>query len=209
MDMPGSPRKTGGWGLNLASPDSKLRFGDHYREKTVLHDGTRVLLRPVRPSDAGLLTSGFERLSSESRYRRFFGYKKTLSADEVKYFTNCDGINHFAIGALVSGPDGKERGVGVGRFVRLSCAPTDADAAVTVIAAMQHKGLGRLLIERLLVAAGERGFKHLRFSVLASNRPMIAMLRKVKTGSSRSVDPQMGGGVVQFSLPVPNRTAAS
>jgi GNAT superfamily N-acetyltransferase len=195
--------------MNLARPDSKFRFGDQYREKAVLRDGTRVLVRPVRPSDAGLLTSGFERLSSESRYRRFFGYKKSLSADEVKYFTNVDGINHFAIGALVSGPDGKERGVAVGRFVRLSSPPTDADAAVTVVDAMQHKGLGRLLIERLLSAAGERGFKNLRFSVLASNRPMIAMLRKLKTGSTRSVDPQMGGGVVQFSLRVPSPAPAS
>lgn len=204
-----APRQADGPGLNLAQPDLKLQFGDHYREAAALADGTSVLLRPVRPSDAGLLSSAFERLSSESRYRRFFGYKKTLSAAELKYFTDCDGINHFAIGAVVRGPDGGERGVGVGRFVRLSTEPTAADAAVTVIDVMQHKGLGRLLVDRLLAAAAERGLKHLGFSVLASNQPMLAILRKLRTSTTPGVDPQIGRGVVQFSLRVPNPAAAS
>jgi len=36
-----------------------------------LRDGSAVVARPIAPSDKGLLVEAFERLSPESRYRRF------------------------------------------------------------------------------------------------------------------------------------------
>jgi hypothetical protein len=36
-----------------------------------LRDGSHVRLRPIHSSDRALLQHGFERLSRESRYRRF------------------------------------------------------------------------------------------------------------------------------------------
>jgi len=43
-----------------------------YTEHAELRDGTSVLLRLVRPTDKELLRAGFQRLSPESRYARFF-----------------------------------------------------------------------------------------------------------------------------------------
>ena len=43
-----------------------------------LKDGSRVLLRPAGPTDRALLVEGFERLSPESRYRRFFAPMKAI-----------------------------------------------------------------------------------------------------------------------------------
>ena len=40
-----------------------------------LRDGSAVLIRPVRPADAGLLADGFARLSDRSRRMRFLGPK--------------------------------------------------------------------------------------------------------------------------------------
>ena len=37
-----------------------------------LRDGSRVLIRPVRPEDKDLFVRGFSELSERSRYRRFF-----------------------------------------------------------------------------------------------------------------------------------------
>jgi hypothetical protein len=37
-----------------------------------LDDGSPVLIRPIAPDDREALAAGFERLSPESRYRRFF-----------------------------------------------------------------------------------------------------------------------------------------
>ncbi len=36
-------------------------------------------MRPVRPDDKGAIAAGFERLSPESRYRRFFTAMNRLS----------------------------------------------------------------------------------------------------------------------------------
>ena len=189
-------------------PDANApRFGPDYRESATLDDGTRVVVRPVRRSDVGLLRKGFEELSAESRYRRFFGAKKALSQAELSYLTECDGINHFAIGAVLAGPDGREQGVGVARFVRLT-GENAADGAVTVIDAMHHKGLGGLLVDRLLAAAAERGIEELRFSVLASNHPMSAVLRKLETRSAPHIDEQIGGGVLEYRVKVSPRAAS-
>src|SRR5215813_10393760 len=142
------------------------RFDADYREKVVLKGGTEVVLRLVRPDDKPLFVAGFARLSPESRYFRFFTGKDHLTDAELRYLTELDGENHLAIGAL--GPDGQ--GAGVARFIRLAQEPEVAELAVTVVDSMQRKGLGRILSERLMAAARERGVKRLRAEILAENR---------------------------------------
>jgi hypothetical protein len=44
-----------------------------------LRDGSVVLIRPVRSSDAQLLAEGFARLSARSRWMRFLTVKNELS----------------------------------------------------------------------------------------------------------------------------------
>ncbi|MGH2982501.1 MAG: hypothetical protein ACRDKV_10730, partial [Solirubrobacterales bacterium] len=48
----------------------------------VVGDGMELLLRPVRPDDKRLLAQAFDRLSPESRYRRFFAPLPRLSAQD-------------------------------------------------------------------------------------------------------------------------------
>jgi RimJ/RimL family protein N-acetyltransferase len=171
-------------------------------ERQKLADGTPVILRPVRDSDSALLVRGFEQLSPQSRYYRFFAPKRALSAEEIRYFTECDGTNHFAIGALVERPDGSEEGVGVARFVRLREDPLTAEAAVTVIDSFQRKGLGRLLTERLFSAAAERGIERLQWVVLQGNHPMMAIIRKVAPDARGRRDERFGGSATTFDVPV-------
>jgi hypothetical protein len=60
----------------------------------VLRDGSAVLIRQVRSTDAALLADGFGRLSAASRRRRFRGVKKELSAAELRYLTDVDHHDH-------------------------------------------------------------------------------------------------------------------
>src|SRR5262245_10704838 len=80
----------------------------------VLRDGSAVLIRPVRATDAPLLADGFARLSTASRQMRFLGVKKGLSAAELRYLTDVDHHDHEALGALdrVGG-----HGVGIARYI--------------------------------------------------------------------------------------------
>jgi hypothetical protein len=99
--------------LDQTKPKSDFHFNHDYREKAMLRDGHAVTLRLVRATDKELLRRGFERMSPESRYRRFFAAKKTLSEAELVYLTELDGLNHFAIAATLDEPEGTEEGVGI------------------------------------------------------------------------------------------------
>jgi hypothetical protein len=53
----------------------------------ILRDGASVKLRPIAPEDKPLLVDVFERLSAESRYRRFFTNLRELSHAALAYLT--------------------------------------------------------------------------------------------------------------------------
>jgi GNAT superfamily N-acetyltransferase len=162
-------------------------FDEHYAEAATLRDGTSVTLRLVRPSDAELLRRGFRELSWQSRYRRFHGAKNALSDREVRYFTELDGVDHLAIAALAV-VGGGESGFGVARFVRIREEPEVAEAAVTVIDSAQNRGLGSLLLARLVSAARERGITRFRAAVLAGNQPMLELVHGIGPGVSQVRD---------------------
>ena len=117
----------------------------------MLRDGSAVLIRQVRSTDAPLLADGFARLSTRSRWMRLLGTKTTLSAAELRYFTEVDHHDHEAIGAL-SAADG--RGVGLARYVRDADDPQAAEIAVTVVDDWQGRGLGTELLSWLSGPAG-------------------------------------------------------
>jgi GNAT superfamily N-acetyltransferase len=155
-------------------------FGPDYVEELTLRDGTRVRLRPIRPSDKDRLVEGLGRLSPQSRYLRFFTDKERLTEAELRYLTELDGVHHFAIGISRVGDDGQEgEGLGIGRFVVLPTEPTVAEPALAVVDHAQGLGLGRLLLLRLIAAAAERGIHTFRCDFLAVNRGMQHLLADV------------------------------
>ena len=141
-----------------------------------LRDGSTALIRPVRSGDAPLLVDGFARLSPQSRWMRFLGTKTSLSAAELRYFTDVDHHDHEAIGAL-SAADG--RGVGIARYVRDSNDPRSAEIAVTIVDDWQGRGLGTELLARLSDRARQAGID--RFTALAGaeNAVIAGLLRNM------------------------------
>lgn len=153
---------------------------DSFREEHVLADGTRVTLRFIRPEDAAELRRAFERLSTRSRYQRFFAVIPSLSEDMIRYLTDVDGDKHVAIVATTDSHDLKDEiGLGVARYVRLEGTPEVAEAAVTVADEAQNRGIGHLLVRALARVARERGVHHFRGTVLAENMRMRHMLAEV------------------------------
>ena len=175
------------------------QFDERYREIAALRDGSRVTLRLIRPGDKDLLRRGFERLSPESRYRRFLGARTRLTDPELAYLTEVAGRDHFAIGAAHKDAEGHEEGVGIARFIRSlgdSCA---AEVAVAVVDGWQGKGLGTLLLSRLVAAARERGVERFSGQVLASNEALCDVLAQLPCGVR--VRAQEGELTVEVDLP--------
>ena len=142
-----------------------------------LPNGMVVSLRPLGPDDRERLAVGFERLSAESRYRRFMTPTPRLTASELSYFSEIDYRNHFAWGVQVVRSDGLD-GAGVARYVRLADDRNAADAAFTVLDEYQGIGIGTVLFRALALAGQVNDVRHFHFDVLADNRPMLRVLEK-------------------------------
>jgi GNAT superfamily N-acetyltransferase len=145
-------------------------FDDSYREQVTLADGARVVLRALRPRDGQLLSGHFAALSPESRRRRFLGAKSELSAADLRQFTHVDGERHFALVAVCE--DSVGVAAGVARFITLEGHPPTAEPAISVIDCFQRRGLGGVLIERLITAALERGIARFHWEMASGNEPV-------------------------------------
>jgi GNAT superfamily N-acetyltransferase len=187
--------------LRFGSPQSRTpgrTFGPDYREQALLSDGTRALVRAVRGDDKPLFAQGFERLSPRSRYLRFLGAKKGLDEADLRHLTEVDHEHHVALVALVEGSGCPAERIAVGRFVRDPCRPAVAEVAITVLDAVQGRGLGALLTDRLRQAATERGVDTFRWEVLEDN---VAMRRLIaRRFPSATVERE--GAVLCFEAPV-------
>lgn len=145
-----------------------------------LRDGTRVRLRPIGPADRARLAAGFEKLSRESRYHRFFTAMPDLPDRILDRLVATDGWKHVAIGAEVASDDpALAEGLGVARFVRLDDAPDVAEVAVAVIDEKQGLGLGTLLLKALGEAARERGIRRFRAITQSDNAAARALVAEL------------------------------
>jgi GNAT superfamily N-acetyltransferase len=164
-----------------------------------LADGTKVLIRAVRPEDRVLIARGFERFGPKSRYMRFFTPKEELTDEDLRYLTEVDGNDHFALGAIMQDAEGQWQPVGIARFVRLSPGSEVAEAAVAVVDDMQGKGVGRLLLRALSDAAYARGVRRFRCSVLATNDAVSKVLQDLKP-KARVVRSDAGVKELEFDV---------
>jgi len=138
-------------------------------------EGAPLTVRAIELCDVEHLARLFGRLSRESVRLRFFS---PISRVPRPTLLRLSDVYHFRRDALVA-LDGDEI-VGVARYGK-SLAPREheAELAVTIEDAWQHRGLGRLLTQRLAAVAAERGFETFVARILPENRAARALLRSL------------------------------
>ena len=152
-------------------------------DEAELRDGERIVIRPISPADGQQLAALHARLSPDSIYRRYFGVKPRLSPVEIGRFTSADEKWRFAlVGVRDTGPL-----AGVARYEG-TIGSTDAEIALVVDDALHHLGLGGLLLRRLIDVARVNGMTSLNAVVLASNRPMISLLKTLRVPATSVLD---------------------
>jgi GNAT superfamily N-acetyltransferase len=161
-----------------------------------LRDGSHIRIRQGHSADRELLLRGFERLSPESRYRRFLASMPKLSESIVRYLTEIDHHDHEAMIAL---DEETGEGIGVARYVRNPERPEVAEVAVTVIDDWQGRGVGTLLLEVLSARAREEGIKSFTALMLATNEEMMDVIKTL--GPLQIVDQE--AGTVEIEMPIP------
>ena len=137
-----------------------------------LRDGTRVRIRPIRPDDAPRLVEAYDHLSRYSAYQRFFTVMKRLPPDWARVFANVDYRGRLA---LIAEDAATGELIAVARYEVTSQDDT-AEIAFTVLDAWQNRGLGTVLLDRILAAGEARGIRRFLAYVLADNRRMLDLL---------------------------------
>jgi len=165
-------------------------------EATVrLRDGVSIRIRPIEPDDRAELAAGFERLSPESRFRRFLSPIVRLSEHDLDHFTQVDHYDHEALVALDAETD---EGVAVARYVRTG--PDRAEPAVAVVDDWQGRGVGSALLDALADRAYECGIRCFEATVLATNSQALALLQGLGDTTYTHVGSET---VVQVPVPEP------
>lgn len=184
--------------LGYVSPDQTLRSRQAYPQEeeseVSLADGEPLRIRPTRASDVRAFQALFHDLRPEDIYTRFFTNLKSLSENKAQHLCNVDYEDEMAF-AAVTGDIENERLVG-------SCCyfadPSTrlADVAFMIHPDYQGKGLGTILVQRLMDYARRNDLRGFTADVLSENKPMLRVFEK----SGAKMDSNLSSGVFEVTL---------
>ena len=146
---------------------------DRPKFEMTLPDGATLTLSPVLKTDRDFFEKGIHELSLESRFARFGQGVGSLSGQELDYLSDVDQRHHVAWGAAIG-----DEVAGVGRYI----IPEDdgcAEFAITVLDAMQRRGVGHALLQALVAVARADGVHELCFETLAGNDAVLRLISEV------------------------------
>lgn len=160
-----------------------------------LKDQSHVLLRPIRPEDEPAHKQFVLKVSDEDRYKRFFADVGELGHEELARMTQIDYDREMAFVAV--GQDGafSQQILGVVRAIS-NPDQSDAEFAILVRSDLKGLGLGKLMMEKIVRYARERGIGQLSGMTMPSNRGMINLAKRL----GFKIDIQQEDGVVNMEL---------
>ncbi|MEN9534477.1 MAG: hypothetical protein RIQ83_3701 [Pseudomonadota bacterium] len=161
-----------------------------------LKDQSHVLLRPIRPEDEPAHKQFVLKVSDEDRYKRFFADVGELGHEELARMTQIDYDREMAFVAI--GQDGvfSQQILGVVRAIS-NPDQSDAEFAILVRSDLKGLGLGKLMMEKIVRYAKERGIGQLSGMTMPSNRGMINLAKRL----GFKIDIQLEDGVANMELP--------
>jgi acetyltransferase len=163
-------------------------YPNQYERDWMMRDGTPVLLRPMKPEDEQLVSDFLGKCSEETIYFRYFRLIKKWTHEMLIRFTQNDYDREMGLMAI-GRPPGPEVMLGVCRLVMEANRET-AEFAIIVADQWQGKGLGPKLLEEVVGIARERRVKLLWGEVLATNQPMLEMVKRLGFSLVRQVESQ-------------------
>jgi acetyltransferase len=172
-----------------APPERRLAIRPYPKEledEIALNDGRTLLLRPIRPEDEPMLKANFHRLSPEAVRLRFFAPIKELTHETAAGLTQIDYDREMALVLADHDAPGAADLYAVARF---STDPDQekAEFALTVRDDVTGRGLGTLLMRRLIDYARTRGIGEIFGQILRENSRMLAICRSL--GFEEAADP--------------------
>jgi L-amino acid N-acyltransferase YncA len=138
-----------------------------------------IQIRPIRPTDLDRLEDFYAGLSVDSRNARFHGASRGIAATDARRFCGPDHLHREGLVAVIDGEGVRDRGPIVGHLCLEPAAMGQAEMAVAVADAWQHRGVGRALLEGAVRWAEANGVDRLTASIRWSNPAIAGLLRSV------------------------------
>jgi len=158
-----------------------------------------LVIRPVRAQDKQAIQEAFERLSAESRYRRFFSPLERLTSRDLAYLTEVDHHDHEA---LVGFDVDSREPVGAARYVR-GAEAAEAEVAVAIVDHWQGRGAATALLERLVERAREEGIRQFIALVMGDNRDALGVFQHLAGTDGTTRRSASGNIELVIDLPEP------
>lgn len=165
-------------------------------EETITSAVGSLLLRPIRPEDGERLAQFYANASPSDMRLRFFTARREVPHSELARYSQIDYDREMTFIALPGDtPDGPMLGE-----VRGLCDPDNqrAEFAVQVATSQQGRGLGRLLMQKLIAYLRARGTGEIVGECLVDNHRLEALVRRL----GFSVSPSSEDGVFSLRLPL-------
>jgi acetyltransferase len=153
-----------------------------YVQSGTMKNGDPVTVRPIRPEDEPLLIRLHQALSERTVYLRYFQPLKLSQRTAHERLTRICFIDYDREIVLVvehKKADGQPQIIAIGRLSKLRGGGDEAELAVLVDDRYQFQGLGTELYRRLIAVAREEKLKRVVCTILAENREMRAICKKL------------------------------
>jgi acetyltransferase len=163
-------------------PKSVIRsYPAQYVTDWSLGDGSKSVIRPIRPEDEPMIRAFHYTLSERSVYYRYFNamqLDQRIAHDRLARICFIDYDREMALVVERMGDGGEPEIIAVGR---LSQVPglKEAEFSMTISDAWQRHGLGTELLRRLVQIGRNEGLERIRADILADNAGMRAVAKKV------------------------------
>ncbi len=166
--------------LSLDMPAGAAHFAiapypGHLAE-TVTWEGQPLCLRPIRPEDEPQHRAFVDSLEPQHLRLRFFNARRELPRSELARLAQIDYAREMAFIAVRQDADGTSETLGE---VRAVCDPDniDAELAILVRSTMQGRGLGQLLMRKMIRYLSAHGTRRIVADVLRENDAMRRLAR--------------------------------
>ncbi len=158
-----------------------------------LTDGAMLWLRPIEKGDVDALMRAFKRMTPEQVRARVFHALSELPEPVARAMCRVDPDDGLAL--VATDPDGGEiRGEA---RVHFDPVTESAELAIAVDPDFTGRGLGRILVEKLISASRRLGIREIWGDTQAGNTAMIALVSRLGFEHRRERD---DASLVRFSL---------
>lgn len=146
--------------------------------ETVTWQGEALLLRPIRPEDGPQHLAFVKQLQPQDVRLRFFSARRELPRSELARLTQIDYAREMAFIAVRTPAEGTAQTLGV---VRAMIDPDNVEAefAIIVRSDLKGKGLGRLLLRKMVRFLSRCGTQRLVGYVMRGNLAMCELARSL------------------------------